>query len=395
MNRETPLGGYRRDDFPKLSGLLFSGVWIGLVVLSVLAQSSTPTIYRSEIEPHWFLNDSHFWYRNDNPGGTREFVVVDALNGRRAAAFDHSAVARQMGEQTDPERLPIEKIEFNSERDLVTLAGRDKSWELNLRSSLLKEQSVAVIHGDAPSPRTRSSGRRNRDSNATSVKSDDGQREAFVRDHNLWVRRVEIQDEKQLTEYGSATNSFHRDAIRLRAIGMNYDQADFPDSLPDVIWSPDSKKLIAIQTTVVPEPRVHLVVSSPAGQLQPKLDSYPYIKPGDPIPIKQLHMFDVESGAEIELDASMFHNPWDLSRIVWSKDSSRFYFLYNQRGHQVLRVLEVIPDEKGDSGAELETEGSFQRKRCAAVNVVMDEQSETFLDYSNKTYLNIWRNPKK
>lgn len=475
---KASLGRFGKGDFRKWSGLLCGGFWIVWAGLSVWAQSSTPAIYRSEIEPHWFLDDSRFWYRNENRGGTREFVVVDAAKGIRSPAFDHLALARQMGEQTDPKRLPIERLEFSDDGNSVVLVGREKSWELNLESGQLKEPSAgqtrsggleplrflrrsenggeetslafknelretvqlfwldlagerqpygtiepgqerrqhtfakhvwlvtdqsgtelaafaatdregrAVIDGKGPRPRGRSAGRRSRDSNATSVKSGDGRHEAFVRDHNLWLRRLANQGEQRLTAYGNATNSFHRDAIRDRAIGMNYDQPDFPDSLPEVIWSPDSRKLIAIRTTVVSEPRVHLVVSSPADQLQPKLDSYPYIKPGDPIPMKQLHLFDTESGAEIELDASMFANPWDLSRIVWSKDSSRFHFLYNQRGHQVLRVLEVIPGES-ESDAKPDERNPAETQRRARVRVCIDETSETFLDYSNKTYLNI------
>src|SRR5438445_7530761 len=35
-------------------------------------------VYRTQITPNWFANNSHFWYRNDLRGGEREFMVVDA-----------------------------------------------------------------------------------------------------------------------------------------------------------------------------------------------------------------------------------------------------------------------------------------------------------------------------
>src|SRR5262245_33907876 len=38
-------------------------------------------VYKAEITPHWFHNNTRFWYRNDLRGGNREFVVVDAESG--------------------------------------------------------------------------------------------------------------------------------------------------------------------------------------------------------------------------------------------------------------------------------------------------------------------------
>ena len=113
------------------------------------------------------------------------------------------------------------------------------------------------------------------------------------------------------------------------------DRADYPASEPDVRWSPDSRRLVAMQTRVVPERRVTLVESSPADQLQPKLSSYPYLKPGDEIPVSRPHLFDVAAEREIPLDQSAQPNPWLLDDVRWAPDSSRFTLLHNQRGHQL------------------------------------------------------------
>lgn len=454
----------------QLAGLLF-----GLT----LAQSSTPKIYRAEIEPHWFAGDTRFWYRNDNPDYAREFIVVDAEQGIRAPAFDHANVARQMGGENHSCLLDVEELKFSEDGKVVTLISPDRSWHLDLGSGHLKELSmesnragglrplaflrrsrnggeetaivfknrlekpvaifwvdisgerqaygiiepdeqreqhtfaghvwlvtdeddkelaafagasregVAVIDGTVVKPRIRSRRGSNRDSNATSVKSPDGKMEAIVKNHRLWLRRLEDKVEIQLSDHGNATNSFHRDAIRSRAVGMRYTQPDFPDSLPDVIWSPDSKKLIAFKTTVVPEPRVNFVISSPTDQLQPKLDSYPYIKPGDPIPLKQVHLFDIEEAREIRLDSTQFENPWDLGRFAWVEDSSQFYFLYNQRGHQVLRFIAVTPNTESGDQTVSELTQSESGSHTAKVEVIIEERSKTFIDYSNKTYLNV------
>ena len=57
---------------------------------------------RTEIIPHWFDDNTRFWYRNDLAAGAREFIVVDAVKGTRVPAFDHkrlaAAVAKAAGQ---------------------------------------------------------------------------------------------------------------------------------------------------------------------------------------------------------------------------------------------------------------------------------------------------------
>jgi dipeptidyl aminopeptidase/acylaminoacyl peptidase len=198
----------------------------------------------------------------------------------------------------------------------------------------------------------------------TSVPSPDGQWEAFVRDHNLWLRGTAARtNEFALSLDGSAGHTYRRDASRDRAIGLEYEKPDWPASLPEVTWSPDSRWLVAMQTRVVAEPRVHLVESSPKEQLQPKLHAYPYFKPGDEIPVPTPRLFDIEARRAVPLAAELFPNPWDIGSIRWATNSGRFTFVYNERGHQALRVVAVDAP-------------------TGAARVVVDERSGTFINYS-------------
>src|SRR6185312_5321786 len=43
-------------------------------------------VYKAQITPHWFPQDSGFWYRNDLPGGTTEYIIVDTATGTRGPA---------------------------------------------------------------------------------------------------------------------------------------------------------------------------------------------------------------------------------------------------------------------------------------------------------------------
>jgi dipeptidyl aminopeptidase/acylaminoacyl peptidase len=179
------------------------------------------------------------------------------------------------------------------------------------------------------------------------VASPDGRRVAFIKDHNIALRDARSHAETALSHDGTA--------------GDSYAEADLH-------WSPDSTRLVAHRTKKGDDRKVYLIESSPHDQLQPKLDSYDYLKPGDRIPIQKPHLFDVATRTSIPVSDALFPQPWSLSEPHWSADSKRFTFLYNQRGHQVLRVVSV--------------DGTTGETRA-----LVDEQSKTFIDYSGKLFL--------
>src|SRR5205807_4811438 len=76
-------------------------------------------VFGARLDPHWFAGGSRLWYRVDGPGGTKEFLVVDAKKHLRRPAFDHAKVARALGaadgKPVDATRLPFNRIEI--ERD--------------------------------------------------------------------------------------------------------------------------------------------------------------------------------------------------------------------------------------------------------------------------------------
>jgi len=140
------------------------------------------------------------------------------------------------------------------------------------------------------------------------------------------------------------------------------------NSYGDIFWSPDHKKLVVLKTLDGDHRKVFEVQSSPPDQLQPKLLSFDYLKPGDRIPLTKPHLFDLQSRKEIPLSDALFPNPWSLEDVRWDADSSRFTFMYNQRGHQVLRVIAV-------------------NAATGVATPIIDETSKTFIDYSGKMFI--------
>ena len=169
--------------------------------------------------------------------------------------------------------------------------------------------------------------------------SPDGKWEAFIKDHNIWLREKATKEEAPLSYDGTENLFYSR-----------------------IYWSPDSKKIAAIQTQDAPKHRIPLLESAPADQKQPKLQWRDYYKPGDLIPVNRPALFHVELKQKIEIDTRDFSNPFQLYIRKWADNSQWFSFEYNQRGHQAYQVVHVDA-----------TSGQAR--------VIVDERFDTFVHY--------------
>ncbi len=205
------------------------------------------------------------------------------------------------------------------------------------------EHGMAVIDGSKrPTIARRRGPQRGNRGDSTSP---DGCWQASIRDHNVFVENMKGDDEFALSNNGTEDDPYE----------------------PRIFWSPDSKKLVVLQVRKGDERTVHLIESSPKDQLQPKLHAVGYAKPGDRMPLPRPRLFDLESRSQMEVCEDLFPNAWSVSDVRWLSDSGHFTFLYNGRGHQVLRIVEVDA-VSGEARA------------------VVDEQSRTFIDYAFKRF---------
>ena len=177
------------------------------------------------------------------------------------------------------------------------------------------------------------------------VLAPNGRWRATINDHNVQLWDEVSGESHQLSQSGTEEDPF----------------------IDRLYWSPDSQKLVAIQRRVGQDRTVHMIESSPEDQLQPKLHSMTYAKPGDRLPLPRPRLFNVDRRERIPVSDELFPNAWSVSELRWKSDSSRFTFLYNQRGHQVLRII-AVDAETGETGA------------------IIDERSATFIDYAYKKY---------
>jgi dipeptidyl aminopeptidase/acylaminoacyl peptidase len=210
------------------------------------------------------------------------------------------------------------------------------------------EPAEAVIGVEEPkpyNPSRRMDPARQRPDRRPRGLSPDGVYRAFIQDNNVGLRIQDTGEEILLTQDGTAEDGYTE----------------------QFFWSPDSKKLAVVRRRKGQDRTVHVVESSPTDQLQPKLHAFNYLKPGDTVDINRPCLFDVAAKKQIPVSDVLFDNPYNVYDYHWSADSARFTFTYNQRGHQVLRVVGI----DADSGT---------------ARTIIEDTSDTFVCYSSKYF---------
>src|SRR5207249_1353152 len=95
-------------------------------------------VFNDRITPHWFHDNTRFWYRNDLRDGAKEFIVVNAERGQREAAFDHAKLAAALsmaaGAEYRAEKLPFDSIEFIEDSKAIHFDVGDLTWKCDLTS---------------------------------------------------------------------------------------------------------------------------------------------------------------------------------------------------------------------------------------------------------------------
>jgi dipeptidyl aminopeptidase/acylaminoacyl peptidase len=272
----------------------------------------------------WVEKTGRLVYRKTVKGGFA-FMAVDAASLAKTPAFDHERMAKALslatGETYTAARLPFRSIRFSEDGAFLEMSVEEAPWRCRLSDyhcetapRLRRPRGFGVVR-DLTVP-----------AHNTPHVSPDGRWEALVENHNLVVRPA-----------GAATLTA---LTALRVLSTDGSDGDFYD--PETIaWSPDSKT-IAIYRVRPGFPRlVTRVESSPADQVQPRLRTQLYPKPGDAVDVEKPVLFRLDSGRQLTLDDALMPNPYAMSPFIWRKDSATVSFDYDQRGHQLYRVIEA------------------------------------------------------
>ncbi|TWT69710.1 prolyl oligopeptidase family serine peptidase [Crateriforma conspicua] len=351
-------------------------------------------VFRNDVSAHW-INDDLFWYRVRTRDQGERFVVVNAATGKKSSDYDRDQLRDAIA--GDAEDVDIDSIfglkprrtiasshyrgsptsiEFDNrtDQDLKVhyrsddgteryygdvKAGASRQWSTYdghawvLRNADGKAiacfvadttPGIAVIDADTPRPAS-AQPRRRRDESRLQ-KSPDEAWEIRIDDHNLHLTHRNDAAKNWSTADGSQQHGYGG----------------------KVHWSPDSKHFVVMKTRPGTRREIHLIDSSPDDSHHGKLITLDYAKPGDDLDVRTLILFSADGSRRFEIDNTRFPNPYQLSDFQWDPDSSGFSFLYNQRGHQVLRLVRVNADD-------------------GSTSTLIDETSDTFICYSSKNYL--------
>jgi dipeptidyl aminopeptidase/acylaminoacyl peptidase len=307
--------------------------------------------------PNWIGETSRFWYRKSVKGG-HAFVLVNPLVPEKGPAFHHEGLAASLAslpsfqeDSVTAVNLPFTRFIFVEDGTALEFEAADSTWRCGLVEYACENLGPVARRPQQPDPTSGAPwqagpGQLWRNVSSRPVPSPDGAWEAFIQNHNVAVRKVGEEGYTLLSWDGSEGNTYTDRSM---------------------VWSPDSRRLAAHR--VVPgQPReIHFIASSPEDQIQPRHSTLLYAKPGDVLDKEIPVIFHVETGERMVVDDALFPNPYTLSRMEWREDSRRLTFEYNQRGHQVHRVIEV------DAAT-------------GTARALISEEPKTFFSYSGKRF---------
>lgn len=303
-------------------------------------------VYRIPTQIIWSEDGNSFSYKVKLKDGGYTYYLVDVL-GKQKKAIKLSAIVEQMS------RILADKIELNaiSEEGFkilnlneIEFIDHNLVWNWNINDNKLQKMGKTVLKkstadqeywGDLPDE--------NKENN---LSSPDKHYTAYIKNNNVFFcKKGDPKSERQLTFDGTPKETY---AVSIQ-------------------WSSDSKKIAVNKLHKVKIRQLTLLESSPSDQLQPRLLTRNYSKPGDELQQSYPAIIDVQSGQIMGVDSTQVSNQYGLSNISWRKDNSGITFEYNQRGHQRYDVLEL-----------------------SAINgqtkPIISEVSATFIQYSGKKY---------
>ena len=259
-------------------------------------------------------NSDQLLYRSHTEQG-EQFFILDAKTKQKKLAFDHqklaAALARITEKEVNQENLPFKSFEIVSKNE-ISLKVKGKAYQCNIESYLCKLTKNAAKKNELVAP--------------------NGEQAVFIREHNLWLRNLNDNSEKQLTtdgieNFGYATNN----AGWVRG------------KKPVVKWSPDSKKLTTFKHDARNVGEMG-IVSTAVGH--PKIDVWKYPLPGDEnifkihrvvIDVEQAKVTPLAMPADDHRSTITDHvagRDGSLLDIDWSADSSHFAFVSSTRDHK-------------------------------------------------------------
>ncbi|WP_395731102.1 prolyl oligopeptidase family serine peptidase [Prosthecobacter sp.] len=298
-------------------------------------------VFRDRLKPNWLPDGKSFWYRVQTGPKTHEFVLIQAETGTRTSAPTLKALGL-------PEQEALKSSTAKIELRRTTRTGEESG--LKFINQLDTDLDLFWISQDGKHIRY------------GGIRAG-AEREQHTFDGHVWLITSRTGEHLAIIEAGPQIQTLIIDGKGLTPAKKESQKTETRDH------APDGTCVVTFQSDKVPKRQITIVDSTPTGQLQPKLKVLDYVKPGDPLPKPQI-VITHKDGRTLRVPQDLYPNPFTESGrlpLTWAPDSHEFYFDYNQRGHQLYRIL----------AADAKT---------GTVRTIVEETSKTFIDYTHKTW---------
>lgn len=275
-------------------------------------------VVNGDIRQHWIGKEDRFWYARTDSHGDKRFIVVNARDGSRSAAFDQKRVAealsRLLQSKVNAGQLPFTHFSYADQRGEAIRFRVKGTWircELKRVACIRESQLDTAMPGELLSP--------------------NGKWAVSLRGHDLWIRAIGSNERLPLTTDGVAHYGY---AGPLGSSGYTVMQMRHPVPVrPLGIWSPDSRYFATHRLDERKVKDLYLIQSVPEdGSMRPKLYRYRYAMPGDKdLPLLEPVVIDVVTRRRVFLATkplvASIATLVERRDMWWSADSRKLYFL--------------------------------------------------------------------
>lgn len=293
------------------------------------------------VRPQAIRGTHKFWYTDRDENGT-VYQIVDAEANTKKDLFNKAKLVEELKSQTETEfnenRLPLNNLRvdkdskmyfdfakchwtYDTTNDVLTKGDSIREWRRGPQRHWMEVPDEKDGRSESP----------------------DRKETIIFKENNLFVVNNSTKAERQLTNDGVDTNYY-----------SSYGS-----------WSGDGKYYATVKITPAPKRYVYYIDSSPKDQLQPKLITQEYAKPGDSLNYRVPVIIEVASGRVIEPSTELFQKQYYVTAPRWDSNNKTVTFEFNERGHKHFRVLELSAE-------------------TGKVRTLIEEQSDKYVNYTRQ-----------
>lgn len=269
-------------------------------------------IFNLTVQPVWLEDGKEFWYRRAFKDSVREYILVNAVTGKKQPLFNHAKLADALSKKTarsiNPQKLLISNVKFDKRNNILGFEMDNKFWNCNLKTYACVDTATATSTEAQTTPWWRRNMRRSRWwGYKTDSISPNKQMVAYIQNGNVFIQSVNGGEAVQFTTDGTEAKPYG-----------------------SLAWSPDSKYIIGYKIIPYKDSLVYYVSTSQPNTTRGQLQSQEYKQPGDPFTTYEMFSFSVADKKTTRINTDIidfFPAPY----LNWRKESPDHFFIRKSR----------------------------------------------------------------